>query len=88
MIPEQCPRVAGSPALKDISQALKETIPVLIVPEDGAAFNASGNDVMKSPRSVYAGFTRHALLIAKILRVVNLYFNVRPPILFFSLGIR
>ncbi len=73
MIPEQRPSITRSPAFHQVvSQALQETVPVPIVPEDSFAFNAPGNDVMKSPWSIYARFAWHKSLIPEIYRAVNL----------------
>jgi hypothetical protein len=60
-------------SLRTRPQALQETTPIPIVREDVLAFNAGGNDVMKSPWSFYAKLAWHKTLIPEIHEAVILH---------------
>jgi len=57
---------------EDKTSGAARNYPDPIVREDVLAFNAGGNDVMKSPWSVYARLARHKALIPEIYEAVVL----------------
>jgi hypothetical protein len=60
VIRQERPGKASCLALeKQISKAIQEVLPIIIVAEYLSAFNPSDDDVMKGTRSVYSGFSRH-----------------------------
>jgi hypothetical protein len=60
VVGDQCPCIAqGLRILEDFSKSIEKLIPVGIVSEDRAPFNAPDHDMVNGSGSVNSGFPRH-----------------------------
>ena len=64
MIGYKCPRITGCIGFrKYFSQTSDKIIPVIVIPENIASFNASYHNVVKGACSVYPCFSGHKYIL-------------------------
>jgi hypothetical protein len=67
MIGKQRPGITTCAAIVyDCAQSFQKIVTIVVVPENIALFDSSGNDMVQATGAINAGFSRQALFISQV----------------------